>query len=583
MAGTELTYNGVTFHGCKTVDFSERAIRDASGTDIVRHEFSITVQGLVHEWSGAPQWTEGNGGSQVSSGPSLLADLTSQLLYDRRRLTYTIDGETVLDVDAASASGGGFDIDVDNGPKPEILSITHVAGGVVRVAFTVKCAVIKCSEGGSLPDVVSNRWSLEDTVDEKFKLTRVLDGRIRTTSLRSNPQSYRHLVVPPLPRGFRLTGYKFVQDPNGLEMAYTITQRKEHAAPPPPAVEWRARHEVTTLAGGIAESRFGIVLIGQPDVNRRLLMGAAVAAAEARLGSITRSLEDLKNSGTILKSLTVVDNCDEPVIELNVHIQHAQAESQGTAAGIPKSLGQHLAIQGYDHEVWPQPKTFAPDSLASTFRARLIDPCKGPFGTASSGDEQSQPSKNTPNDGRSEGETFVIEGNPNVGSYEGALSSYKTRVSAETRTNLYTLYTIKNRYTTRSYRVALPVALTVDAEGNAADQNAPTVAIVALTPGVCHRIVHIQAERVGTWPTLPAPEDIRGNIKQWLIEPDTVLHAPELLPDGSSQLYRAEAKYVYALERPPRVNEKVSVGSLPIDTTKPKDNEYLIRTGAQII
>lgn len=580
---TEFTYNGVVFHGCKTVDFTQRMIPDPSGTDVVRHEFTITVQGLVHRWTSAPQWVEGNGGSQVSDGASLMADLFGQLGYYRRRLLYAVDGVTILEVDAAGASGSNFDTDVDNGPKPEVVSIRHVAGDTYRVHFTVKCSVIKCSEGGRLPEVVSNRWSFEDSLDEELKLTRTMDGRIRTTSIRSNPQSFRHLVVPPLPRGFRLMVAKFVQDPNGLEMAYTITHRTEHAAPPAPAVSWDARHEVSTVRGGIAESRFAITLNGQPEVNRRSLIGAAVAAAEARLGAITRSMEELGKRGIVLESISIVDHLSKPSVELAVHLRHAQGESQGTAAGVPRNLGEHLALPSYDHEVWPQPKTFAPDSLTSAFQQRLIDPCVGPFGAASSGDQASPASKNTPTKGRSASETFVIEGNPSVGSFEGKLTSYKTRVSAENRQNLYTLYTIKNRYTTRAYRVALPIAKSVDDAGNDAGDDA-TMRLIGLSPGICHRIVHIQAERVGTWPRMPAPEDLVGDaIPSYLIDSDAVLHAPELLPDGASQLYRSELKLTYVLERPPRVNESVPVGALPLDTTKPDDHKFKISTGARII
>jgi len=582
---TEFTYNGVVFHGCKTVDFSQRVIYDPSATDVVRHEFTITVQGIVHRFGSSPQWVEGNGGSQVSTGASLMGDLLGQLGYARRRLLYAVDGVTILEVDAAGASGSNFDNDVDNGPKPEILSIRHVIGDNFRVHFTVKCSVIKCSEGGRLPEVVSNRWSFEDSLDEELKLTRVMDGRIRTSSIQSNPQSFRHLVVPPLPRGFRLMGAKFVQDPNGLEMAYTITHRAEHAAPPNPAVAWDGRHEVSTVRGGIAESRLSVTLTGQPEVNRRLLLGAAVAVAESRLGAITRSMEELGKRGIVLESISVVDHFSKPVVELAVHLRHAQDQngSMGTAAGIPRDLGNHLPLPGYDHEVWPQPKTFAPDSLTSAFQQRLIDPCVGPFGSASPGDQAAPASKNTPTKGRSASEVFVIEGNPNVGSYEGKLTSYKTRVSAENRQNLYTLYTIKNRYTTRAYRVALPIAKSVDDAGNDAGDDA-TMRLISLSPGICHRIVHIQAERVGTWARMPAPEDLTtDNIPAHLIDSDAVLHAPELLPDGASQLYRSELKLTYVLERPPRVNESVPVGALPLDTTKPDDHKFKISTGARII
>lgn len=579
---TRLEYNGVVFHGCKTVAFDQEVVPDPSGTDAVRHEFTITVQGIVHQWTAAPQWVEGASGSNPSSGVALMADLHKQLGYYRRKLIYSVDGITLLEVDAANEANSSGEFDVDNGPKPVSIKIVHVARQVFRVLFTVKCAVIKCDEAGRTPDVVSNRWSFEDSLDEDFVLTRTMDGRIRTSSIKANPSSFRHLVVPPLPRGFRLSGAKFVQDPNGIELGYTITHKKEHASPPAPAIRWDAKHEVTSVRGGLATSNISVSLTGSVDVNRRQLLGAALSIVEARVGDVTRSFEDQKDRGIILETISITDHLSKPVVDISVLVTHAQGNSQGTAAGAPPDLGNHLSLPGYDHEVWPQPKTFSPDSLSSAFQQYLVNPCSGPFGSGSQAGTSPAASRNTPSPGRSASETFVIEGNPNVGSYEGKLSGYQTRVSSEMRENLYTYYTIKNRYTTRGRRVALPIAKAVDESGLDVS-GGPTVAIIALGPGVCHRIVHIMAEQVGKYPRVPAPEDIVADVPQYLIDNDLVPHAPELLPDGASQLFRIEAKYTYALERPPQVNESIPVGALPIDTTKPKDNEFKITTGAPIL
>ena len=61
---TTLDYNGVTFYGCQTVEYSQRVIYDASGTDPIRHETRITVKGIAHKQV-AEQYIYPASGSQV--------------------------------------------------------------------------------------------------------------------------------------------------------------------------------------------------------------------------------------------------------------------------------------------------------------------------------------------------------------------------------------------------------------------------------------------------------------------------------------------------------------------------------------
>lgn len=583
---TTLTYNGVSFFGCKTVDFQQRCVWDSSGTDVLRHETTITVQGIAHQNYPAPQYIDPADPSAITAGgAAVFRQLRERLMCPRDKLTYTIGDTTVLDVAGANGDNAA-EIDVDNGPRPVDLRLLNVVHNNCKVQFTITCSHISCcGNGASLPAVLNNRWSIEESRDQNFVASRVIAGRLRVSSIQFNPQAFRGMTVPRLERGWRINSMNFRTDPSGMELEYTIVHQQIHAAPPRPAIDWDCRHTVSTTRGGIAESQFHIMLLGKPGVDRRELMAAGIAAAESRLGSLTNGLS---NGKVIIESIVVSDIVSEPRIEVDIHVRHAAggggSNSTTTAAHLKETFGQHLAIAGYDPLSSPQ-TSVNPNSLAGAFSMYLQDPCEGPK-PISQGDSRSSGGgfvTSTPSGGGSSGTPYGGEYGFSTTYSVGTLPSYESKTSEETKESLYTFYHIETTFETKGKRLALPIAKSVDTSG-VASEDADEVKIIELGPGITHRIVSIRAERIGAWPAMPLPGDYEDSeTPSFLLDHSLITHAPELMPDANVLAYRAEMVISFALKKRPAQFARLPVGSSPADNTDPKKNRFIQEIGKPII
>lgn len=592
---TTLDYNGVTFYGCQTVEYSQRAIYDASQTDVLRHETRITVKGIAHKSTGE-QYIYPASGAQVQQqgGAAILHDLRESLMCPRKRLLYRVAGVTVLDVGGPDVAGGA-EKDVDNGPHPESFQVLHIAHDVIKVQFTISCTHVSCcGNGADLPDVLNNRWSVTESRDDKFRATRTVRGRLRVSSIKFNPQAYRALVMPRLEPGWKVVGLDFTTDPSGMEMDYSIVYTQQHAAPPPPAIDWDCSHTASSSMGGITKSHFHITLEGPPNVERIQLIAAAVQAAEARVGKIT----EIQNSaGNIIRSITVSDVLSEPRITLEVEVDHV-GNAGKTAAGLKDTFGQHLPTHDPKRIISPQVN---PKSLAGVFSMFLQDPCEGPFGPSSGSGSSSQGGIT----GVSYTPPTLPGGTPASGGYDtvamttfsqATLTPWQPSTSDEMKRNIYTFYRIEQSYHTRGRRIALPVALHVDSNGQVA-KNADEIKLIEIGPGMTHRIVTVHAERSGAWPKMPKPEDYSGNaggnqnrssaasIPSYILDATQTLESPELLPDGVTSIYRASFVYVFVLKRALKASDSIAAGASPAFRGKAKDNFFAItaNTNSEII
>ena len=107
------------------------------------------------------------------------------------------------------------------------------------------------------------------------------------------------------------------------------------------------------------------------------------------------------------------------------------------------------------------------------------------------------------------------------------------------------------------------------------DTSKDTTIVFRLGGGQCRRIIDVDIERAGAWPEVPPPVDsyedgeLRGTLLKHWIEP----HAPSLTVNGMTLIYRVTAHYVYAMNRPPTLQEKLRVGVAPHTSIKQADPE----------
>jgi len=102
-----------------------------------------------------------------------------------------------------------------------------------------------------------------------------------------------------------------------------------------------------------------------------------------------------------------------------------------------------------------------------------------------------------------------------------------------------------------------------------------TSIVFRLAGGQCRRIIDVDVERAGAWPEIPPPVDsyIDGELQGTLLKHWLEPHPPSLTVDGMTLIYRITAHYVYAMNRPPTLNEQFRIGVAPQTSVKKDDPE----------
>lgn len=200
-------------------------------------------------------------------------------------------------------------------------------------------------------------------------------------------------------------------------------------------------------------------------------------------------------------------------------------------------------------------------SVLLTLQCYLQQPCQNLHGIFSGNplneDQDEEESRNTY-------KPYVIEGTGPMGYIPESSDDYWSDAHKQA---VYTYARVSTRYVTNQCRVQLPIASSTDTPDL-------TCNVFRLALPQCRRVLEIDLERVGAWPNIPPPEDyyedgaLKGRLLRNWIEP----HPPSLAADGISYVYRITAYYLYALSRPPTLQEGFRVGVAP-QTKLTKDSD----------
>lgn len=271
MNGTTIEYRispqmGVILNNVQTLEFLQEAVYDESNTDVLYQKFRITVEALCHTQShvtgsddaqvtlppdavGAPYAAQGIGTRNASGGMDVLlmqlsptnAGATAQQRAVRQILmtkagTFIMRfggvgsgtneaGKVILAAgpagpatEAATDGLSPIPIDVANGPVPQSLKIASVANDhMLKIHWSIEINVTECPVGTKFTSgILSNRWSMQDTIDGNFYTTRRITGKARTRTALTNPHNFRGLVLPPLDDGFKRESMTFGATADGL-------------------------------------------------------------------------------------------------------------------------------------------------------------------------------------------------------------------------------------------------------------------------------------------------------------------------------------------------------------------------------
>jgi hypothetical protein len=521
--------------------------------------------------------------------------------------TGSVDG--LMDLHPLSSQYGSGDVvarvdvvDVENGPKPTSVNVTEIIGGrTFRVEFEIEVCRKFCLPnfldnpppfniwGSIVPTgsvVLSNRWFLDESKDENWITTRVLQGTLRVTQKSFWPHLVRSVCVPPLLRGYKRVRQSFVDDPTGLILKYRIEDQQAHASPPWPAVAWKAHHAESASGpnGSILTGEISIRLTGPPGVDKVQLIGAAGKVANDRIRGLSPTFDgnNRPSYSTIINSASVVNVLDEPTIEMRVNVRYTDKDQKKNLMIRINEMGRPLTtlvsaddpryqVEGYDPRIWPVPLPYDSLTPAGIFASYLQNPCSVWHAVPQGSLPGSIPDPPRPD--------VVDSGYPDADLYSSThdLPDEDDFIkdvaddgnAAEDIDNFpYVFLDLENEYVTHNGWSQLPFA---DTDPNAAR----TALLVQLHGRVAKRILTVTASRDGQQPMIPAlTEDItdHNGIREVMEKYSISIKAPELSAGGTNRRFAVRCVYVYLLERAPRLTEKLRGGSTQIDKILPQAN-----------
>ena len=206
-------YNDVTIQKPDIKTISCESVYDQADLSVMFTRMTYRVQGVIQT-------------DQTYSMAQNLVYLRQTLLVPRRGLlvgTSSATYDAILNLGNGTASETVDDV---GGPKPRRCEITEIIGTTFAyVVFEVEVGLQEgCEYTG---DVISHAYQVTHSYDSRFYCTRTVNGKIRVkNSANASPDSFRGLVTPSLPDGFRRESMTFVLSYDQLELDYTIQDKE---------------------------------------------------------------------------------------------------------------------------------------------------------------------------------------------------------------------------------------------------------------------------------------------------------------------------------------------------------------------
>lgn len=581
MNQTIVKYGAVSIYHCLTTRFEQRPEYDPSGADPMFQRFTIAVIGYVHgkdtEDAYVQSAPQGDNAAETYQGiGEILGAPRLQFRYIVGADDDGSGGVTVFDVSAGANDGTlSNESDVNNGPRCLQFNVHHVvANEIWKVEATFEICIPNCARGGNNDArVLSNKWSVTDGISKDRMLTRTYQGRLRVSSGKLNPNSFRGLVVPVLVPGMRRETMDFQASADGLWLHYTIVDTEAAYSAPHPATSWEIVHsERTGMSALVGEGDISVSMTGDRNVDRKALIALGLKIMNDRLRF---GLPLLGNPDHYIADLIVTDylGSEGPLrVNVSAKVKHSARgqgnDLQNNIIFARAKLGTPIdgnVLAGYDPNrsrdgrPGEQPETSGPVPLVGAFVTYLQTVCSNVHDIG-----QNQDTTLIDPRGRSGSGPTIITGTV-VQQLPDEAPEYIDQSQSEA---MYLNYRMESKYDTDMHRVPLPIADDPSRVTSGSQQDADTVAVITLAPPGSVRTMRVQASRIGREPELPEPVDQyedEGNIAVLLraiVQPSV----PGRLGDGKQYL-SVEAEYRYALKRAVKAKDRVRIGVNPWETS----------------
>lgn len=252
-----ITYGCMSFEVERVYRWENRAIYDESGVDYLYNHITIGVQAVLN-----PLATVGNHYTQTpfQPGPNGLAigeqaletvrDIQALIMQPRQLLTVYLGGQLVLqsplprNMPAKQLDRKLYECDAKGGPKPlafRVIAI-HGTGKTLICAFEIETFVNLFNDtSAQTPTMLSNRWTMEQDIDELHYTTRTIRGtavfrkdylisqrfnRATNLTVETFPDDFRYYINHPIPANFQRQSVRVSQSADGTQLYYTIVDRE---------------------------------------------------------------------------------------------------------------------------------------------------------------------------------------------------------------------------------------------------------------------------------------------------------------------------------------------------------------------
>ena len=596
---TQVFYNGVRLTNVLTKLFKQEAVYDDSGAQLLFSRFTVRVEGVLHkiidpitgidilpgDWTDVEILEKGERLTRerlmqargvffmsTEDGYPPRGDVTTWLLYAHPAWYPSAPQNTIPNLDdKLTWNFAGAAIDLDNGPKPKGCHVELITGtAVMRVSFEIEVCIKECPGRGSEPPpqtgVLSNRWTVEDTIDENWYTTRTYSGLLRITQAEANVNMFRGWVIPPIQPYFKRMSIRCASSADGLQLEYTITDRETFQAAPFPATTWNATDTTITQMGGIVKRIISVTVYGHRRVDRVKLLGMLTRIIYQQIGWATNK------QYLILEGSAMVASLHENKIEMQ---QTYRVQPKGefghpleVTAGVPYGDSVRPYVDNdnkYNAAVnWtPDDNLFGTASTFGLFICHLRDGCnRDPMGMPKEAEELPRPPENseygkfgsadkgpaTP-ENRTE-VTISMEDGTISSKAPDVLNDALAWAEINPAQGMYTWYDIETSYASSQHRIAMPIAASA---GVPQTGNPITTSFVQMAPPQVFRKVIVTAVRYGEWPRVPSFRTVTDPRDGTVLElvGDAVI-TPRYPPPGMdkhTRKYELVCEYSHVLDR----------------------------------
>lgn len=565
MAGTEIQYGqfggsgtasasdsvgSVTLKDVLTRSVTQEVVYDSTGLDPIYTKIVIEVDTtLIGKVAAGVIPTLGFGDTRKLA--DVIRHVQGILLTPRRHFKMTVGGVTLFDVNPAESETGTAsaiqrlgNTDVNNGPKLTFTVNEIISGKVARCTVRCEMAVPNCKSailGGANPGLISLRFWTSDELDENWYVTRTFHGRLRVASKNFEPHSFRHLIFPPVGDGFKRKSVNVAEDPNGLELEFTVVDQEFFMSCPAPATTWSGKHTVSSPYAGtiIGIADVHVTLEGPRNTSKAELIQLAVQIIDNKLQLDTGHLATSGLEGrAVLLYYAIEDTLHLNRITATAKVRVVQA-STSTGNIFSDTMGQPVTIDDYNLNRSRTWNPSAATNLTGIVLQSLGSSCSPPLPGFRTSTSSSSKNGST---------SYVAHGEETSVTAElRTLDKRDNSYSPETDAAAYNVYMLSSEVFIDQGTAGLPVGSTSSSSKSA------SLVVVQLHEPTGSRKIRVIAERLSEPPKIPKPlrsftmDGILNTLKSWKLVGSSVT----LAGDGVTPIYRVEGVIDYWLDNAP--------------------------------